>query len=328
VITALSTQDFWTITAFRAAPQLLPGRSRGELEADLDRRRQQKKARLVVLWLALVMAFLSLSASADAWTLRFFEGFDHYPPGSHSLTAICPSTTAGCVGPYFHSVSGSLNDSHGQQRSRAAVWSSKGYLNVAARNARPGEGSGPLTGGLLVENGAGHTTYAWEARITFGHDPTSQVNMNMLTWPAPGAPCWPVGGENNNETLWGGGRPAGLFYYIHSRDPSFGAPPRSGTDPACGHSYSMWWPHEPIRWPATSGGAYIDTSQPHIYRFERRWESGVPSLTYKVDNRTTLHVRDARIPMTPQVVSFQTDTRWFGQPVNTTLRVDWVRLYT
>jgi hypothetical protein len=264
---------------------------------------------------ATVTAPTAATVAAPAWKPAAFEGFDHVQP--HRYTTICPATIAGCLGPYFHAVSGTVTDGHGQQRSPGNAWASRGVLHVVARPAEPGDGPEPYTGADVVENGDGHGTLAWDVRARYVPDPAGVTWFNVLLWRGPHARCWPVGGETNFAESQGG---RWLKYFVHAaryQDPVM----------SCGVQNSIAW-RDPVRWPAASGGGLIDASVWHVYRAERWTDRGVPTVVFKVDGRETFRLRDARIPMDRQIVSFQVDVPAGARPAGMPeVEVDWARLW-
>jgi hypothetical protein len=192
---------------------------------------------------ATVTAPTAATVAAPAWKPAAFEGFDHVQP--HRYTTICPATIAGCLGPYFHAVSGTVTDGHGQQRSPGNAWASRGVLHVVARPAEPGDGPEPYTGADVVENGDGHGTLAWDVRARYVPDPAGVTWFNVLLWRGPHARCWPVGGETNFAESQGG---RWLKYFVHAaryQDPVM----------SCGVQNSIAW-RDPVRWPAASAAAW------------------------------------------------------------------------
>jgi hypothetical protein len=66
----------------------------------------------------------------------------------------------------------------------------------------------------------------------------------------------------------------------------------------------------------------------HVYRVERWADRGVPTVVFKVDGRETFRLRDARIPMDRQILSFQVDVPPGARPAGMPeVEVDWARLW-
>jgi hypothetical protein len=252
---------------------------------------------------------------AHAWRLAWREDFNHVP--TRQLTTTCPATTPACLGPNMHAVTGSATDGHGQQRTLQAVRTSKGILTIDARNARPGEGPGRLTGGLVLENGPGRIRGAWEARVKYDPDPSYQATGNALTWPSEG--CWPVAGENNfAETLWGMGSSGGVYYFVHAaRYPN-------DLTASCGVQNSIWW-QIPAHY---RDGRGINPAAWHTYRLEHTTVAGRETVRFQIDGHQTAVWADNRIPhQWRHRLSLQTDTRDLGAPLNTRMLVDYVKVY-
>jgi hypothetical protein len=76
------------------------------------------------------------------------------------------------------------------------------------------------------------------------------------------------------------------------------------------------------------GGGLVDASVWHVYRAERWTDRGVPTVVFKVDGRETFRLRDARIPMDRQILSFQVDVPAGARPDGMPeVEVDWARLW-